>query len=62
MPKDSVISSGKTTNEAIENGLKILKVSKNMVNVKVLESDRYNQKTRNNHKKRTKTYKRWTTR
>ena len=39
MPKDSVISSGKTTNEAIENGLKILKVSKNMVNVKVLESE-----------------------
>ena len=39
MPKDSIISSGKTTNEAIENGLKILKVSKNMVNVKVLESE-----------------------
>lgn len=39
MPKNSIISEGKTTNEAIENGLKILKVSKNMVNVKVLESE-----------------------
>ena len=29
---------GKTTNEAIENGLKILKVSKNKVDIKVLEN------------------------
>ena len=36
---NSVISEGKTTNEAIENGLKILNVSKNQVDVKVLESD-----------------------
>ncbi len=35
----SIISEGKTTNEAIENGLKQLKVSKNMVNIKVLETE-----------------------
>lgn len=35
----SIISEGKTTNEAIENGLKELKVSKNMVDIKVLESE-----------------------
>jgi len=35
----SIISEGKTTNEAIENGLKKLNVSKNMVDVKVLESE-----------------------
>ena len=34
----SIISEGKTTNEAIENGLKQLKVSKNMVDIKVLEN------------------------
>ena len=39
MPKNSIISEGNTTNEAIENGLKILNVSKNMVNIKVLESE-----------------------
>lgn len=39
MPKNSIISEGKTTNEAIENGLKILKVSKNMVNIKILENE-----------------------
>lgn len=39
MPNNSIISEGKTTNEAIENGLKILKVSKNMVNVKILENE-----------------------
>lgn len=39
MPKDSIISEGKTTNEAIENGLKELKVSKNMVNIKVLDNE-----------------------
>ena len=37
--ENKVIAEGKTTNEAIENGLKILKVSKNKVNVKVLESE-----------------------
>lgn len=40
MPKNSIISEGKTTNEAIENGLKILKVSKNMVNIKILEEEK----------------------
>ena len=35
----SIISEGKTTNEAIENGLKKLNISKNMVDVKVLESE-----------------------
>lgn len=35
----SIISEGKTTNEAIENGLKQLNVSKNMVDVKVLENE-----------------------
>jgi len=34
-----IISEGKTTNEAIENGLKKLNVSKNMVDVKVLENE-----------------------
>ena len=38
MPK-SVIAEGKTTNEAIENGLKQLKVSKDKVEIKVLESE-----------------------
>ena len=38
MPK-SIISEGKTTNEAIEKGLKELNVSKNMVNIKVLENE-----------------------
>ena len=36
---NSIISEGKTTNEAIENGLKELHVSKNQVDIKVLESD-----------------------
>ena len=36
----SIIAQGKTTNEAIENGLKELNVSKNMVDVKVLEEDK----------------------
>ena len=35
----SVISEGRTTNEAIENGLKILKVQKKHVDVKVLDND-----------------------
>ena len=35
----SNIYEGKTTNEAIENGLKDLKVNKNQVEIKVLESD-----------------------
>ena len=37
--ENSVIAEGKTTNEAIENGLKQLKVSKNMVDIKVLENE-----------------------
>ena len=36
----SIIAEGKTTAEAVENGLKELKVSKNMVDVKVLEEDK----------------------
>ena len=40
MPSKSIISEGNTTNEAIENGLKILKVSQDMVNVKVLETEK----------------------
>ena len=36
---NSIISEGKTTNEAIENGLKQLHVTKNQVDVKVLESE-----------------------
>ena len=35
----SYIFEGKTTNEAIENGLKELKVSKNKVDIKVLEAE-----------------------
>lgn len=35
----SIISEGKTTNEAIENGLKELNVSKSMVDIKVLENE-----------------------
>lgn len=35
----SVISEGKTTNEAIEKGLKELNVSKSMVDIKVLENE-----------------------
>ena len=35
----SIISEGKTTNEAIENGLKKLNVSKSMVDIKVLENE-----------------------
>ena len=35
----TIISEGKTTNEAIENGLKELKVSKNEVDIKVLENE-----------------------
>ncbi len=36
---NSIISEGKTTKEAIENGLKILNVSKNEVDIKVLENE-----------------------
>ena len=39
MPKNSIISEGNTTNDAIEKGLQILNVSRNMVNIKVLESE-----------------------
>ena len=35
----TIVAEGKTTNEAIENGLKELKVSKNMVDIKVLENE-----------------------
>lgn len=35
---NSVIAEGKTTAEAIENGLKQLNVSKDKVNIKVLEN------------------------
>ena len=40
MPNNSIIAEGKTTNEAIENGLKELKVNRNMVNIKVLDSEK----------------------
>ena len=36
----SIISEGKTTTEAIENGLKQLKVSKKDVNIKIIEEDK----------------------
>ena len=36
----TIISQGKTTNEAIENGLKELNVSKNMVDIKILEEEK----------------------
>ena len=36
---NSIIAEGKTTNEAIENGLKELKVSKDRVEIKVLENE-----------------------
>ena len=36
---NSIIAEGKTTNEAIENGLKQLKVSKDKVDIKVLENE-----------------------
>ena len=36
---NSIISEGKTTNEAIENGLKKLHVGKNQVDIKLLESE-----------------------
>lgn len=36
----TIVSQGKTTNEAIENGLKELKVSKDMVDIKVLEEEK----------------------
>lgn len=39
MPDNVIISEGKTTNEAIEKGLKLLNVSKNMVDIKVLENE-----------------------
>lgn len=40
MPNNSIIAEGKTTNEAIENGLKRLNVKKNMVNIKVLDGEK----------------------
>lgn len=36
---NSVIAEGKTTTEAVENGLKILKVSKDKVDIKVLDNE-----------------------
>ena len=36
----TIISEGKTTNEAIENGLKQLNVSRKMVDIKVLENEK----------------------
>ncbi len=36
---NSIISEGKTTTEAVENGLKILKVSKDKVEIKVLDNE-----------------------
>ena len=39
MEKKSYVFEGKTTNEAIEKGLKELNVSKNMVDVKILEQE-----------------------
>ena len=39
MENNTVIAEGKTTTEAIENGLKILKVSKDKVDIKVLENE-----------------------
>ena len=36
---NSIISEGRTTNEAIENGLKKLKVNKKQVNIKILENE-----------------------
>ena len=39
MPNNVIISEGSTTNDAIEKGLKILNVSRNMVNIRVLENE-----------------------
>ena len=39
MQNNSIISEGKTTAEAVENGLKILNVSKDKVEIKVLENE-----------------------
>ena len=36
----SVVAEGKTSTEAIEKGLKMLNVSKNMVDIKILEEDK----------------------
>ena len=37
--ENTIIAEGKTTNEAIENGLKKLKVSRDKVEIKVLENE-----------------------
>lgn len=39
MDKTTIISEGRTTNEAIENGLKQLRVSKDKVDIKILENE-----------------------
>ena len=36
----SIIAEGKTSTEAIEKGLKILNVSKNMVDIRILDEDK----------------------
>ncbi|MDO5557228.1 MAG: RNA-binding cell elongation regulator Jag/EloR [Clostridia bacterium] len=40
--EDKIIVEGRTTNEAIENGLKELKVSRDMVEIKILEENKKN--------------------
>jgi len=40
MPNKTIIAEGKTTNEAIENGLKLLNTSKDMVNIKILDNEK----------------------
>lgn len=40
MKENSIIAEGKTTNEAIENGLKVLKVSKEKVNIRIIEEEK----------------------
>ena len=40
MPNNTIVAEGKTTNEAIENGLKKLNVTKNMVNIKILDEEK----------------------
>ena len=40
MPNKTIIEEGKTTNEAIENGLKLLNTSKDMVNIKILDNEK----------------------
>ena len=39
MEKTTIVAEGKTTNEAIENGLKQLNVTKDRVEIKILENE-----------------------